>query len=363
MSSGPGLRQQPVQSRQEAVAVPDGVEPRRDARELDAHHRRRFESQEIAGPCVRRFNPAVVAHEDDAVGRGLEDLRLAASLALRRRVQLGVLFSQARLTFHRPLKLTRRGLERLRLAAEIADELTGETNRPRHPATAFVRGARDQRDVQAAAVDDEDLRDLRAKRQPPAVDQDDVRDDGDVPDRREVGKGQSAAERRHRLVGDPEHRQEEEPAALAAGGVGDERKHPHVARQHERAEIEVPPQIDEEQVQGVPGRRAVERQDERQLRPCGPRRLAEDQAVVQQHAERQQGKARNAQAWNDGRIEVHEPFVLPPLGRLDIELEVPGLRIGRRSRRRRPPRESRLHIVELGECSRYGPGPLGSRPF
>ena len=58
-------------------------------------------------------------------------------------------------------------------------------------------------------------------------------------------------------------------------------------------------------------------------------------------------QSRRAQTWNDVRIELDEPFKLPPFSGLDVELEAPGVRVGRRSRRRCPPRESRAHIVEV----------------
>ena len=97
----PRIGQQGLERRQETVAVADRVEARDGARQLGADHRRRIEAEQIAGADVRRVDPAVRRHEDDAVGGRLEDLRLPRLLALRGRVQLRVLGREPRLLVER----------------------------------------------------------------------------------------------------------------------------------------------------------------------------------------------------------------------------------------------------------------------
>jgi hypothetical protein len=162
--------------------------------DVHADDRLRVEAEEIAGADVGCLDPAVRAHEDDAVRRGVQDLRESRFARLRGTEQARVLLVQVRLLVERIVQLPRRPFERLGFLFQLVDETARQADDLRRPLVPLVTRPRDHGDVQGAEKDKEEFRDLRRQGDGFMIQQGDVQDHGRVAERRQVRERERAPE-------------------------------------------------------------------------------------------------------------------------------------------------------------------------
>ena len=255
----------------------------------------------------------------------MEDLRQPRLARLGRHEQARVLLVEVRLLIERVVELLRRSLERLGLFSELVDQVAREADDPgrrwcRWSAVLAMSA------IEASGVDEQDLCQLRERRNALVPDQDDVEDHRPVGDRGEVRECQRAPERRGRLIDDAEERQEEDPAVLRAGVVDRHGVHRHVGREEHNPEIQDRPHVLVEQVQQVPRDEAVDADDGNEAKPRRPREALEpwiDEGVVKEGAGGDEHEAEQAQPRDDLRVELDQPQPLESvrLGVIDLEIE------------------------------------------